>query len=85
MPNLINIPDDVSCIHPYVLTGAITVASGIIFYLVKVIKEKEKNYKTAVLNHITDLKEEHQIKFDVSDKQITFVLQTLENQITKLK
>lgn len=85
MPSLINIPDDVSCINPYVLTGAITVATGIILYLVKVVKEKEKSYKTAVLNHMTDLKDHSKNIQDISDKKTNLVLQNLENQITKLE
>jgi hypothetical protein len=44
MPELINLPDDLSCIHPFFLTGAISLAGAIVAYLIKVVREKDKKY-----------------------------------------
>lgn len=57
MPELINIPDDVNCIHPYILTATITVATAIIVYLLKAIKEEKAHYKQSVFDRIKDLKD----------------------------
>ena len=85
MPSLINIPDDITCIHPYVLTATATVASAIVVYLVKKIKEKDIERKEAVKNHMEDLKEHAKNIQAISDKKTNLVLQNLENQITKLE
>lgn len=79
------IPDAVSCIQPYVLTATATVASGIIFYLIKVIKDKEKENKMQIASYINDLKEQRNNIFEISDKKTAHVLQDLNNQITKLE
>ena len=82
---MINIPENISCIHPYVLTGSITVASAIVVYLVKKIKEKDQERKESVKNHMNDLKEHAKNIQAISDKKTSLVLQNLENQITKLE
>jgi hypothetical protein len=85
MPELINLPDDLSCIHPFFLTGAISLAGAIVAYLIKVVREKDKKIHDAILNHMSDLKENSQNIQSISDKKTNLVLQNLENQITKLE
>lgn len=85
MPELINIPDDVTCIHPFVLTATASVATAIVLYLVKRYKEERIEKKLALENHMSDLKE-HAINIQaISDKKTNLVLQNLENQITRLE
>ena len=84
MPLPFQIPEDVACIHPYVMTATASVAIAICVYLVKRLKEKEGELKESFLNHIKDIKDQHQNSYDIHDKKNNFVLQTLENQITKL-
>ena len=85
MTELITIPEDVNCIHPYVLTGSISVASAIVLYLVNRYKEERKEKKIALENHMNDLKEHSKSIQAISDKKTNLVLQNLENQITKLE
>lgn len=85
MTELIPIPEDVNCIHPYVLTGSISVASAIVLYLVNRYKEERKEKKIALENHMNDLKEHSKSIQAISDKKTNLVLQNLENQITKLE
>ena len=89
------IPEDVTCINPYVLTATATVATGIIFYLAKIVKEKDKHYKDAVFNHMNDLKEHSKNIELITQKDSNFVvenltkfhsvIENLKNQITKLQ
>lgn len=85
MQNLINIPEEITCIHPYVLTATATVASAIVVYLVKKIKEKDVERKEAVKSHMADLKEHAKNIQTISDKKTNLVLENLGNQITKLE
>lgn len=85
MPELINIPEDVTCIHPYILTATVTVASAIVLYLVNRYKDERNEKKLALENHMNDLKEHAKSIQAISDKKTNLVLQNLENQITKLE
>lgn len=95
MPELINIPEEITCIQPYVLTASCTVATLIILYLVRLIKEKDKNYKDAILNHMNDLKNHSKSIEAITQKDATLVvdnltkfnnvIESLKNQITKLQ
>lgn len=85
MPELINIPEDVTCIQPYILTATATVASAIVLYLVNRYKDERNEKKLALENHMNDLKEHAKSIQAISDKKTNLVLQNLENQITKLE
>lgn len=82
--NPFQIPEDVTCINPYVLTATATVATGIIFYLIKVIrdkdkiiKEKENSYEGAVSNHMNDLKDHAKNIELITQKESNFVVENL--------
>lgn len=79
------IPETLSCVQPYVLTATATVATGIILYLIKVIKEQKKENKDLISSLISNLKEQGENLFDISDKKTASTLQKLENLITKLE
>lgn len=90
-----SIPEDVTCIHPYVLTATATVSTAIVLYLVKRLKEKDNELKDAILNHMNDLKDHAKNIELITKKDNNFVvenltkfhsvIESLKNQITKLQ
>lgn len=83
--DLIPIPEDVTCIHPYVLTGAITVSTGIVLFLIKRLRERELELKQNINNYIQELKDQNKNLYTISDKKTNLVLQNLENQLAKIE